>query len=112
LRDPYDLPPNRETDEDCALISALRKPLDQSLPELVSAVKAAAAPARCGSNPAVERRTESDRANGSALRAQVTVPCHSTLGAVGSSAVRRRSIEESYALRFSGLSDWSILHSD
>src|SRR5450755_4290160 len=50
--------------------------------------------ARCGSDLTVRRRTKSGRANGSALRARPTVRCDSTFGAIGSSAVHWRSIDE------------------
>jgi DNA-3-methyladenine glycosylase len=51
-------------------------------------------PDHYGSDPTVRRPAKSVRANGSALRARPTVQCDSTLGAIGSSAVRMRSMDE------------------
>jgi DNA-3-methyladenine glycosylase len=67
-------------------------------------------PARCGSDLTVRRRTKSGRANGSALRAQPTVRCDSTFGAMGSSAVRRRSIDESCSRGLARRCDRWIVH--
>ena len=47
-----------------------------------------------GSDLTLRRRTKSGRANGSALRARPAVRCDSTFGAIGSSAVHWRSIDE------------------
>ncbi len=62
-------------------------------------------PARSGSDLTVRRRAKSGRANGSALRARPTVRCDSTFGAMGSSAVRRRSIDERRPVRALGKSN-------